>query len=106
VLLSFCYTVVRWALQFTVLCFRSADFKELEIVVLRHELAILRRRSRRPRMMWTDRMFLAAASQPTPDARTVAILPHHTRHAALLASALGGEALDVRAAIRSAADPS
>jgi hypothetical protein len=30
------------------LCFRSADFKELEIVVLRHELAVLRRQVSRP----------------------------------------------------------
>jgi hypothetical protein len=69
VFLSFCYIVLRWALQLTVLCFRSTDFKELEIVVLRHELAILRRRSRRPRMTWTDRMFLAAASRLLPRAR-------------------------------------
>src|SRR5207247_274317 len=41
--------VLRWALQFAVWCFRSGDFKELEIVVLRQELAILRRRPRRPR---------------------------------------------------------
>jgi putative transposase len=69
VFLSCCYTVLRWALQFTVLCFRSTDFKELEIVMLRHELAILRRRSSRPRMTWTDRMFLAAASRLLPRAR-------------------------------------
>ena len=67
--LSFCDMVLRWALQFTVLCFRSADFKELEIVVLRHELAILRRQPRRPRMTWTDRMFFAAASRLLPRAR-------------------------------------
>ena len=67
--LSFCYTVLRWALQFTVLCFRSGDFKELEIVVLRHELAILRRVPRRPRLTWTDRLFLAAASRLLPRAR-------------------------------------
>jgi putative transposase len=48
---------------------RLADFKELEIVVLRHELAILRRRSRRPRMTWTDRIFLAAAGRLLPRAR-------------------------------------
>ena len=67
--LSCCYMVLRWALQFTVLCFQSGDFKELEIVVLRHELAILRRRPCRPRMTWTDRLFLAAASRLLPRAR-------------------------------------
>jgi len=48
---------------------RSIDFKELEIVVLRHELAILRRRAGRPRMTWTDRLFLTAASQLLPRVR-------------------------------------
>ena len=43
--------------------------KELEIVVLRHELAILRRRTRRPAVTWTDRLFLAAASRLLPRAR-------------------------------------
>jgi hypothetical protein len=31
------------AMALVLLCFRSSDFKELEIVVLRHELAVLRR---------------------------------------------------------------
>ena len=38
-------------------------FKELEIVVLRHELAILRRRHKRPTVTAVDRLFLAAASR-------------------------------------------
>jgi len=42
--------------------------KELEIVVLRHELAILRRRIRCPAMTWTDRLFLTAASRLLPRA--------------------------------------
>src|SRR5262245_65875150 len=38
-------------------------------MVLRHELAILRRTSRRMRTMAVDRMFLAAASRLLPRAR-------------------------------------
>jgi transposase InsO family protein len=49
--------VLRCVPQLAVLQVRSTDFKELEIVVLRHELAILRRRIRRPPMTWTDRLF-------------------------------------------------
>jgi len=69
VFLSLGYVVLRWVLQIAVLRCRSTDLKELEIVVLRHELAILRRRTRRPAMTWTDRLFLAAASQLLPRAR-------------------------------------
>jgi hypothetical protein len=47
---------------------RSDDRKELEIIVLRHELAILRRRTNRPAMTTIDRLFLAAASQLLPRA--------------------------------------
>ena len=46
----------------------SNDFKELEIVVLRHELVILRRQTRRPAMTTIDRVLLAAASQVLPRA--------------------------------------
>jgi hypothetical protein len=69
VFFSLCYVVLRWVLQLAALHVRSNDFKDLEIVVLRHELAILRRRTRRPRMTWTDRLFPAAASRLLPRAR-------------------------------------
>jgi len=45
---------------------RSSEFKELEIVVLRHEMAILRRRTCRPSLMTADRVFLAATSRLLP----------------------------------------
>ena len=67
--LSLCYLVLRRLLQFLALGVRSNESKDLEIVVLRHELAILRRRTRRPAMTWTDRLFLAAASRLLPRAR-------------------------------------
>ena len=38
---SLCYSMFRWLLQFAALRVRSQEWKELEIVVLRHELAIL-----------------------------------------------------------------
>ena len=62
-LVSFCYLVLRRLLQLAALRVRSNDFKELEIVVLRHELAILRRQRKRPVLTAVDRLFLAAASR-------------------------------------------
>src|ERR1039457_3668476 len=51
------------------LCFRSSDYKELEIVVLHHELAVLHRQASRPALRPSDRAFLAAASRLLPRAR-------------------------------------
>ena len=66
---SLCYLVLRRVLQLVALRVRSHEWKELEIVVLRHELAILRRQTRRPAMTAVDRLFLAAASRLLPRAR-------------------------------------
>jgi putative transposase len=53
-------------LQLAVLRFRFEEFKELEIVVLRHELAVLRRQAGGPQLTTADRAFLAAASRLLP----------------------------------------
>jgi putative transposase len=63
---SLCYLVFRCVLQLVSLCSRSEGFKELEIVVLRHELPVLRRQTRRPQLTTSDRVFLAAASRLLP----------------------------------------
>lgn len=65
-LLSSWYVVLQRVLQLVVLRLRSREFKELEIVVLRHEMAILRRRTGRPSLTTADRVFLAATSRLLP----------------------------------------
>jgi hypothetical protein len=77
VILSLCYVALRWMLQLAVLRVRSSVCKDLEIVVLRHEIAILRRRTRRPAMTF-DGSARPRGRQPAPAAGTLAILHHYT----------------------------
>ena len=64
--LSVVYVVFLRILQLVLLLFRSAESKDLEIVVLRHELVVLRRHVRRPTFRAADRLFLAASSRSLP----------------------------------------
>jgi putative transposase len=56
------------------LCCRSAKAKETEILVPRHELAVLRRQHPRPRLQPKDRALLAALSRHLPQARWSVLL--------------------------------
>jgi FAD/FMN-containing dehydrogenase len=66
VLSSLAYLVVCRLFELTVLCCRSPGSKELEILVLRHELSILRRHAKRPQLQEADRVLLAAWSRALP----------------------------------------
>jgi len=66
---SLCYLALRWLLQLVLLRPRSEEFKELEIVVLRHELSVLRRQVGRPALRSADRVLLTVASRLLPRSR-------------------------------------
>src|SRR5689334_2827255 len=57
-------TVLSWL----ALLARSLPAKHAEIIALRHEVAVLRRTSPRPRISWTDRAVLAALAKIMPKA--------------------------------------
>jgi len=63
---SFAYLSVRSLFGLVLLLGRSDRSKELEILVLRHELAVLRRASGRPRIEPADRALLATLSRALP----------------------------------------
>jgi putative transposase len=66
VLVSFGYVVACRLFALVLLLARSDGSKELELLVLRHELSILRRQARRPQLAESDRLVLAALSRVLP----------------------------------------
>ena len=59
---SFTYLAVRRVLSLLVLALRRSGSKEIEILVLRHELEIMRRNQPRPCLQPADRAWLATLS--------------------------------------------
>ena len=62
------YLIFRQVLGLVVLSCRSSSAKDVELLVLRHELAVLRRTNPRPRLDWADRAIFAALVRRLPRA--------------------------------------
>jgi transposase InsO family protein len=60
------YLMLARVLSWLALLARSDGAKDIEILMLRHEVAVLRRNNPRPRMSWLDRAVLSALSQLLP----------------------------------------
>jgi hypothetical protein len=75
VLLKIVYLLVRRVLGLAVLAFRGDPAKDAELLVLRHENAVLRRNAGRVRYEPADRMWFAAPTRLLPRRRWTGIFP-------------------------------
>jgi hypothetical protein len=67
VLFRLVYLAVSRAFAWLALLARSDASKDLEILVLRHEIAVLRRQFTHPKPDWADRGLLAALGRLLPE---------------------------------------
>ncbi len=68
------YLLARGLVGGLVLLARSDAAKDTEILVLRHQLAVLQRQLGRPRLTWADRAIIAALALRLPPARRLGML--------------------------------
>jgi putative transposase len=60
------YLLLARVLSWLALLARSDAAKDVEILILRHQVAVLRRHNPRPRLTWLDRAVLSALSRLLP----------------------------------------
>lgn len=97
-ILAIVYVLAQRMLSLVLLRFRSDRSKDLELVVLRHELSVLHRQVARPQLCDADRVPLCGL--PPLTAPEVVCLRRHSRNVAALAPKARGQAVDISEARR------
>jgi putative transposase len=67
--LRFVYLAVLRVFGWLALLARSDRAKDTEILILRHQVAVLQRQVKQPRLSWADRAILAVLARPLPSAQ-------------------------------------
>src|SRR5512133_2456066 len=73
-LVSFAYRAFVSLVKLLIRSGRHVDVKDVELLVLRHQLEVLRRQVKRPRLRPRDRALMAAAGRLLPPARRHGLL--------------------------------
>ena len=85
------YLIFQQVLGLVLLMGRTSSTKDVELLVLRHEVAVLRRTNPRPRLDWADRAVFAALIRRLPRAlRGIAWSPQAPSCAGTATSCAGG----------------
>jgi hypothetical protein len=83
------YLLLCQVLRWLALLARSAAAKDAELLVLRHEVAVLRRQVTRPRVDWADRALLAGLVRVGARYSVHVMRPAHTHGLAHRADPVG-----------------
>ena len=96
--LRFAYLAALRVFGWLALLARSDHAKDAEILILRHQVAVLQRQVKTPRLSWADRVILAALARLLPSSQLRQAAPDHLpADLAALARQPGPAALDLSA---------
>ena len=95
------YLIFSQLLSWLTLLPRTPSSTDIELLVLRHEVAVLRRTNPKPRLTWADRALLAALIRHLPAVlRGQSAMRGHPGHGPALASPPGHQEVDLPEPLR------